>query len=99
VHSAEFHRILLPSRNHAVCSWLEVLRRVEIGDQTWSTRPSPQPSLCEVAGAAQIPTNEACEPAKMGCRFIRGRETTGTFRPRPMASAMYRKGIPSSVAV
>jgi len=33
MHSAEFQRILLPNRTRAVCSWLEVLQCVEIGDE------------------------------------------------------------------
>ena len=65
MHTAEFHRILLPSRNHAVCSWLEVLRRVEIGDKAGLPRLPAQQLSRSLTRRRAIHPREMREPAKV----------------------------------
>ena len=74
MHSAECHRrrILLPSRNRAVCSWLEVLRRVEIGDKAGPRRPPAQQLSRSLTRRRAIHQREMREPAKV-LRCLLGR--------------------------
>src|ERR1700730_11229855 len=65
MHLAEFHRILLPSRNHAGCSWLEVLRRVEIADRAGLPRLPDQQLSRSLTRRRAIHRREMREPAKV----------------------------------
>src|SRR5216684_4744143 len=72
MHSAEFHRILLTCRKYAVLAWLEILRRVKIGDKAGLRRAPSQQLSRSLARRRAIHRREMREPAKV-LRCLLGR--------------------------
>ena len=87
----------MPSGEALCCLFSrEIVRPVEIINESGSGWAPSQDSLGLHARTDKVATNEHPYPAKMGCCLLGGLDTTGTFMPRPMASAMSRNGTPSS---
>jgi hypothetical protein len=65
MNSAEFQGILLPSRDRAARSWLEILRRIEIGDKARLRQLPSQELSRSLARRRAIHQREMREPAKV----------------------------------